>query len=376
MERRLKLLTVILISFFAISCSQNQLDAVPEAAKTRGFSVDAASENSAAKSTSVRVFFATDRTKTGNASPKEYFGIGRSNRVRYGVTEVSIPRDHRLGQLESPSIWRLEFEENPEKHVVLQKIQEVGKNEYFSEIKGRVAKSKESKAFVFVHGYNVTFEDAARRTAQMTYDLGFDGAPVFYSWPSQGRKRFYLKDEANIEWSERNIKQFLTDFLARSEAQNIYLIAHSMGNRGLTRAVSSLIQSNPQAKNRFKSIMLAAPDIDADVFKRDIAPHLLDAAQNVTLYVSSADRALNLSKTFHGHRRAGEAGDNVLIIDGIHTIDASQVKSSFLGHSYYAEARSIVSDIFAIIHTFKNPSERFALREIRHPNGRYWTFRK
>ena len=72
----------------------------------------------------------------------------------------------------------------------------------------------------------------------------------------------------------------------------------------------------------------------------------------------------------------GEAGDNVLIIDGIHTIDASQVKSSFLGHSYYAEARSIVSDIFAIIHTFKNPSERFALREIRHPNGRYWTFRK
>jgi esterase/lipase superfamily enzyme len=58
----------------------------------------------------------------------------------------------------------------------------------------RVNKSGKKSAFIFVHGYNVTFEDAARRTAQMSYDLSFDGAPVFYSWPSQGSLGDYLKD--------------------------------------------------------------------------------------------------------------------------------------------------------------------------------------
>ena len=97
-------------------------------------------------------------------------------------------------------------------------------------------RSKTANAFVFVHGYNVTFEDAARWTAQITYDLGFDGAPTFYSWPSRGSVPAYTIDEQNIEWTQSNLRRFLEDFFTRSQAQNVYLIAHSIGNRALTRA--------------------------------------------------------------------------------------------------------------------------------------------
>jgi hypothetical protein len=125
----------------------------------------------------VRVFFATDRNLTSSADPKEMFGTERSA-LRYGTSEVSIPRNHRMGELEAPSILRLEFREDPAKHVVLQKTSVTSEDAFYADLAARVRRSETANAFVFVHGYNVTFEDAARRTAQITYDLGFDGAPT------------------------------------------------------------------------------------------------------------------------------------------------------------------------------------------------------
>ena len=40
---------------------------------------------------------------------------------------------------------------------------------------GDIDKSPWRKALIFFHGYNVAFEEAARRTAQIVYDLGFVG---------------------------------------------------------------------------------------------------------------------------------------------------------------------------------------------------------
>ena len=62
-------------------------------------------------------------------------------------------------------------------------------------LKGQMQRAARDDAFLFIHGYNVTFEGAARRTAQMAYDLGFNGAAVFYSWPSQGTPTAYTIDE-------------------------------------------------------------------------------------------------------------------------------------------------------------------------------------
>jgi esterase/lipase superfamily enzyme len=324
----------------------------------------------------VRALYATDRNRTNSADPAEAFGSLRST-LSFGYCEVSIPRDHRMGELESPSIWRLELRENPAKHVVLLQTVVKSKDEFFGDLAARVrASASNSSAFVFVHGYNVSFEDAARRTAQISYDLAFEGAPVFYSWPSQAKTSAYTIDEQNIEWAQANLKGFLDEFFQRSGAQNVYLIAHSMGNRALTRAVASLLTEKPALRSRLKEVILTAPDIDADVFKRDIAPSLTATGRPITLYASSEDLALVASKKVHGYPRAGDSGRGLILIPGIETVDATLVDTSLLGHSYFAESRSVLSDMFYLIRRGQRADMRFGLDRVDDQAGRYWKFKR
>jgi len=324
----------------------------------------------------MEVFFATDRERNLNTNIKSAFNAERGA-LKYGITRVSIPRDHRMGELESPLLYKLEFKEDPAKHVVLMDVKILDKSSYFNAISQKVKNSEKKSAFIFVHGYNVTFENAARRTAQMTYDLGYDGAPVFYSWPSHGSTSRYTFDEVNIKWSQSNIEKYLKDFLEKSNADNIYLIAHSMGNRALTRAYISLVNENPALKSRFTEIILVAPDIDADVFKRDIAPAMIEVGNPVTLYASSEDIPLKASKIVHGgHLRAGDSGENIIVMNGIESVDSTNVETGFLGHSYYADERSVISDMFYIFGKGLRANERAGLNELFNSEGRYWAFKK
>ena len=331
----------------------------------------------------VKVYFATDRQRDVGKPPAQRFSGERSitggngggdGPLSYGSCDISIPRDHRMGQLESPSLWRLEFRDDPAKHVVLLDAEVQERDNFFAALKTQIRASAAKSAFVFVHGYNVSFEDAARRTGQMAYDLGFDGAPVFYSWPSQGEVARYTVDENNIEWSTPHIKAFLADFLQKTDAAKVYLIGHSMGNRGLARACGELIVQQPALAQRIAAIILTAPDIDAQVFQQQIAPQLTAAQHPVTLYASSEDLALAASKAVHGYPRAGDSGAGMLILPGVETIDATGVDTGFLKHSYFAEQRSALSDMFYLIHNNARADQRF-LDAVDTPRGRYWSFR-
>jgi esterase/lipase superfamily enzyme len=88
---------------------------------------------------------------------------------------------HKAGQIESPSMWSSEFSEDPEKHIVLEKIRSLNKNVFFDKLSNRIGQTAKRKTFMFIHGYNVSFADAAKRTAQIKYDLDFDGEAVLYS---------------------------------------------------------------------------------------------------------------------------------------------------------------------------------------------------
>jgi esterase/lipase superfamily enzyme len=324
----------------------------------------------------VKVFYATDRNLSNGGTPNTVFGTERSS-VRFGECDVSIPRDHKMGEIEKPAIWRLEFKEDPDKHVVLRKVQVTSRADFFKNIKGRLNESAQKSAMIFVHGYNVSFADAALQTAQLSYDLGFDGAPVFYSWPSKSSYLGYTADEATIELSQIRLRIFLENFLMNTDVQNLYLIAHSMGNRALTRAIASLIKDKPELKSRFTEIILTAPDIDVDVFKEDIAPALVKVGKPITLYTSSTDEALNASKILHGNiSRIGDTSTGIVVIDGIETIDATNVNTSFIGHSYFGESRSVLSDLFIIIKNRLRPANRPSLESVNYQSSNYWRFRR
>ncbi len=317
----------------------------------------------------VKVHYATNRKDTGNAEPDRRF-LGGRGQMGYGTCEVSIPRDHRLGKLEQPSLWRFEFNPDPNSHVVLLNAQPQKLDEFMAGVRARVNQSKSRSLFVFVHGYNVNFADAARRTAQMTYDLGYDGAPILFSWPSQAKLSGYLEDENNSEWSIPDLQAFLENIAGEARDGEIYLVAHSMGNRVATRAVAQLLSEKPALRARFKEIMLIAPDVDVDIFKRDLAPVLLKGNTHVTLYASNKDKALQASQKLHGFSRLGEATP-VTILKGMDTIDATEVATDLLGHSYYADTKHVLSDIFAVINEQRSVSLR-ALTEVLSLAGRYW----
>ncbi len=304
------------------------------------------------------------------------FGDQRGT-LSLGSCEVSIPKRHEVGELESPSLMRLEFSEDPGKHVVLLKVAPESADEFYAQLRAGVAKSKENSALVFIHGFNVTFEDAARRTAQIAYDLKFGGVPIFYSWPSQGKLLDYAVDETNAVWTVPHLRQFLADVARQSGAKQIHLIAHSMGNRALTCALKELaMQQTEAARPQFNQVLLTAPDIDADVFKNDIAPAITKTAERVTLYASSNDAALLLSKKLHGYPRAGEAGSEIVIVPGMDTVDVTAVDTSLLGHSYYGDSGSVLSDFIEVLQDAKPADERKWLRPEYLGMQKYWVFQR
>ena len=126
-------------------------------------------------------------------------------------------------------------------------------------------------------------------------------------------------------------------------------------------------------RQRFKEIILTAPDIDADVFRRDIAPQLRAGCDKITLYVSNGDVALLASKKVHGdYVRVGDARDGIVTVDGIETVDASGLDTSFLEHSYFAETNSVLTDIRRLVRDGLSAAQR-GLAEQRLPTGaRYW----
>jgi esterase/lipase superfamily enzyme len=322
----------------------------------------------------VKVYFGTDRNKTGDAEPSRYFG-GKRGALTYGVTEVSIPRDHRMGALESPALWRLEFRKNPARHVVLLRLEPLDKDAFVMRLRAGIETSPQHDALMFVHGYNVSFEDAARRTAQITYDLGFGGIPLLYSWPSEGATLRYTVDENNVRWTLPHFTDFLTLALTELRTRVVHVIAHSMGNRCLTEMLRTFDATSLGAGAAvLGQIVFAAPDIDSETFI-DLAREFRRQAARFTLYASSTDRALQASKAVNGYPRAGDAGPGLVIADGIDTIDATLVDTNLMGHSYIGENDSILGDVFDLLKDGHAPEERFRLAPRQRAGRRYWYFK-
>ena len=307
------------------------------------------------------------------AEPGTRYGNTRGQ-MSYGTCEVTIPASHQLGEVERPSILRLEVREDVTKHVVLQATKPTQKDAFYDQLRARVASTARQEVFVFVHGYNVTFDGAARRTAQIAHDVQFQGAPIFFSWPSQGGLLQYTVDENNVEWAVPHLREFLVEITQRSGAKSVNLIAHSMGNRALTSALRELQLQLGKESALFNQIILAAPDIDAEIFRRDLAPALVQTGQRVTLYASSNDQALVASKKVHGYPRAGDAGAGLVVLPGIETIDVSTLDTSLLGHSYYGSSDPILSDIRQLIEQALPAAQRASLFPHTYGNLTYWVF--
>ena len=325
----------------------------------------------------LRVFYATNRKATGSSQPKEQFGSERGETLAYGAVEVTIPKQHTMGEIETPSIFRLEFYDDPEKHITLRAVRPLNEDGWRRELRERATAFNKPGVLLFIHGYNVSFDHAAIRTGQLAYDLGFEGAATFFSWPSQGQTLQYNADQTAAEWSIPDMQKVLAELGGLAPGTPVYVVAHSMGNRVLTRAFERLVSEEPVKRRAYREIVLTAPDIDADIFRNQIAPRILGVGPRVTLYASSNDKALVTARSINaGYRRLGEAGNDIPVIRPMDTVDASSVKTDFLTHSYFGDSATVMSDLFYLIRKGLNPADRFGLERMRTSSGAdYWRFK-
>ena len=156
------------------------------------------------------------------------------------------------------------------------------------------------------------------------------------------RKDFYAKDEETVVLTVDRLVAFLKKLTETSGAAEIHLIAHSMGNRALINALKGLQVPSSTVLKPFKQVVLTAPDIPRQDAEKFIASANA-SAERVTLYASNRDRALLLSRGLHDNRRLGFVYDFPYVISGLDSIDASNVETDFLGHSFFSDARTVLA---------------------------------
>lgn len=318
----------------------------------------------------IPVYFATNRALNPEPDPDlpaSQF-LDTNGPLVWGNGVVSIPRIHRMGQLESQGwLASILFDPDPEKHVVLQAMTPGELETIRSWVMEDLA-ATDNSVLMYVHGYNTSLNKAMRRAGQLTYDLGWDGPSFLFSWPSQGEALDYFKDSTLAERSIFAMRDTLAE-LASLEADRIVIIAHSMGTRVLSQGLAELARDDPDAANQISTVILAAPDIDEQVFHSQLAPRFqLLTRSHFTLYASAEDSALKLSKSANGFPRIGDTTNGVPVLDGIDVIDATGVVSDFFGHTYFGDNASILSDIFTMVHD-NTPLDARPLVKLVEQNG-------
>ncbi|MEM1306996.1 MAG: alpha/beta hydrolase [Pseudomonadota bacterium] len=338
----------------------------------------------------VPVYYGTDRNAGTLKGPILTYGSDRAKRLELGRALVTVPKVHEVPQIERPWVYRLPFTnitlyeeaEDPAKHFTLREVGSLSRAAFLAFVRERLAQSSAFKdhALIFVHGFNTSFNFALYRTAQLAYDLKFDGAPFVYSWPSQGRLEWYSYDRESAQQSEPYLEQFVKLVMQESGAKTVSIIAHSMGNQPLLRALQNLRRALPDGV-KLSQVILAAPDVDRDSFT-NLAQQIRPVADGVTLYAHGNDRALDISRRFWGGvPRAGDVPiEGPVILTGLDTIDVTATSSDIfnLNHSGYAENKTLLKDIGLILRTGVRPPPRRVprLQRVETARGVYWRYPK
>jgi esterase/lipase superfamily enzyme len=268
--------------------------------------------------------------------------------------------------VETPKWWSLYPKTDKERFVVLADVQRLQQAQFNERLSAAIAaEDSGGDLLVFIHGYNVTFEDAARRAAQLSYDLRMRGVVILFSWPSLGRNLGYWADEDRAAASAIALANFLQS-LAQGSWRRIHVMAHSMGSRVLLHGLAD----NPLTNVALGQIIFVAADVFVDVFRQRFI-NIPRTGHLVTSYVSKADRALWFSNLMHRASRVGFLQTEPFVMDGLETIDASWVNTSVLGHSYYGDERTVINDVGYLVRE-GFPAARRGLQQM--PGKRYWNF--
>ncbi|MEP2978058.1 MAG: alpha/beta hydrolase [Lentilitoribacter sp.] len=330
---KLRLLVLFPVLFLVVSCASgpSNLIGLNALEPTRVVSEGATIQN---------LFIATSRRRSDDAS--EFFSGEREQALNLANVDVSVPNSHVPGKLEQR---RFGEPEDISKHFTIAKPSVFANSPDFvtklnSSLSAKAPGDRE--VLVFVHGYNTNFTSAVLRVSQFVKDTGFNGVPLLFTWASRGRALDYVYD-INSALQARFYLLELAEILAGTNAESFSIVAHSMGNLVTLEAMTQLIKQGFRSKAELNRVILAAPDVDLDLFDQ-YASDLAPVSKNIVVLVSKDDRALKLSRRIAGGvDRVGAADPDTIAEYGLDVIDLTQIDDdSNIHHTKFAQSPEIV----------------------------------
>ena len=223
---------------------------------------------------------------------------------------------------------------------------------------------------VFVHGFNSKFEDAVYRFAQIVHDSGTQAVPVLFTWPSKGSVLAYGYDRESSTYSRNQLESVLQSLAADPQVDEVSVLAHSMGNWLLLESLRQMAIRDGRVPAKIKNVLLAAPDVDVDIAREQIAD-MGPSKPAFALFVSRSDKALALSKDVWGSSaRLGsidplkEPYHSMLVNEKIAVYDLTLLADqSGLNHNTFATSPEIVGLIgtrLARQQTMSDTGQRFS----------------
>ncbi len=366
-------------------------------------------------STLVELIYVTDRAPETDEAGNLRYGYNRSNSIAVGTTVVDLGQNAtwddlveasrtktRLGDFELRLVSIEEFTRLPPNPMPYQVID--GEIVYDPEalaahdaslallteaVQRRLALTPRKDVYIYVHGYNNTFEDAAFALAELWHFFGREGLPIVYTWPAGHPGIFgYTYDRESGEFTIFHLKQLIKWVSEQPDVENIHLIAHSRGTDVALSAFRELViwargaGINPRERFKIKNFVLAAPDLDVQVVSQRVAAeHIALAVDQATLYSSPGDEAIGFAETLFASPRGrlGTLGISDLNEAEIELMKANsgritvvnfEGESTGYGHSYFRTNPAVSSDLVLMIRYGLKPGETG--RPLEHIGLNFW----
>ncbi|AZO75141.1 MAG: alpha/beta fold hydrolase [Mesorhizobium sp.] len=281
------------------------------------------------------IFVATTRQQA-TKDPRQVFDGDRSLTASYARVDVTVPKIHQVGAIERA---KGSADSNPAKQFTATDVVHYGDASQFAKAVGADIAIRGDRALVFVHGFNNGFDDGVYRLTQIAHDTKYQGTPVLFSWASSGKTTGYIYDKDSSTAARDDLEATLR-MLAKTRAKSIDIIAHSMGTWLTMEALRQLaITGDRDLGGKLGYVILASPDIDVDVFKKQMIRYG-KPDKPFAILLSGDDRALKLSSLISGDKpRVGDYGNAAdLASYGVVVADLTNTKGGDrLNHAKFAD---------------------------------------
>ncbi len=356
-----------------------------------------------------RMLYATDRKGSDDPETRPFYYNQAGFVVRLGQARVSAG----YSDLPWEDVRRITLSKNRERDIPLQvlSVNETdmlahtgtffapapeddplpnGDGREFADlVNQRLITSGIREIYIYVHGYRVVFDIPVLVAAELRHFLGYRGAFIAYTWPSTPHFLAYIADVETSIHMARKLRLFLTYLAENTQVEKIHIIGFSAGSRLVVGTLEQLAlihadhsDAEIQSKVRIGNVIIVGGDVSRKGFAAAVADGLLRIPERVTVYVSSADRALIWARRIFRHQRLGQmlekdtparTLDFLRAHPSLELVDVTRAAGSTTGngHNYFSKSPWVSSDLLTLLAFDLDPEQRGLERM---PDLPVWSF--